>query len=55
MSMIDPNFKIGELIHFYDYDYSKLHLKGWRYGVITKVKVKQGKDLYLIVQPLYFR
>jgi hypothetical protein len=45
--MIDPEFRIGELIHFYF-----PNKDGWRYGVITKVRIKEGKDLYIKVEPL---
>lgn len=49
MSMIDPEFRIGEKIHFYDYN-----LMGWRYGVIANVRIKRGFDLYLFIQPLVY-
>jgi hypothetical protein len=47
--MIDPEFRIGEKVHFYDYN-----LMGWRYGVITKVTIKGGVDLFLFVEPLFY-
>jgi hypothetical protein len=35
MTMVDPEFRMGEPIHFYDDNES-----GWRYGVIVRVRVK---------------
>lgn len=49
MTTINPEFRIGEKVHFYDYN-----LMGWRYGVITNVCIKGGVDLYLFVEPLVY-
>lgn len=48
MTMVDPHFKIGDAINFYDENE-----KVWRYGVIVNVRVRGNKDLYFILKPLY--
>lgn len=44
LTMIDPEFKSGDFVHFYD-----RKKEGWRYGVITEVKVERGVEVYLYV------
>lgn len=56
LTMISPEFRLGELVHFYDHDgHSPEPQKGWRCGVVTRVTVRRGADAFLEVQPLIFR